>query len=753
MRIEKNDLLACLAFFVLTLIFFLPFLKGSQIIAFKDLSRYFYPLRQLMVEQVKMGQFPLWNPYIFCGFPLLATLQICFFYPLSIIHYFLPYNLAFNYYTILHYFLAASFMYWLLRYFRLVRPAAFLGGIVFAFSGYLLSVSNMNTSLSSVIWLPLILIFFDRLLKDKSFANIAILGILLAVQFLGGEPTIIYVTLFFLLAYGGVFAGSWRAFGRSLLGLGLAGLTALGLVAVQLLPFLELAKYSDRVVRTAYEIVAFRSFPPRELINFIFPYFFGNPAQFGGFTETLVGKTFQDWLISPYLGVLPLVFVFMSFGKNKKAALFFAVTAVAALLLAFGKYTPIYRLVYLVPGVSMIRYPVKYLFLLTFCLAILSSFGFDWLLSCCREGREKLRWLLRIFVPILGVMSLLFVVVCFFRRQIFAFFASGYSANLPKYFFGLLASIIEFNLLTFFFIICYLLAFVLLLFFAYRQKIKVAIFALLLILLVTADLFANSSTIMVAVAADVFAQAPQTYKLLQRETGLYRFFYTPELEKGNRLILGEDYNDALFEAKDNLTANWHIPYHFFDFYGYESIKPMGLFKYYHENFKEEKTEKNLKFLSRYNVKYIAATKKLGTPFLKLLRHKRKYGLDVYLYENASALPRAYILYPNKPAESQWKKVEIVKYSSQEIIISAGLRVDGRLFLSDSFYPGWKAYVDGTAAPIDQEAEYFRSVKLSPGKHLVRFVYDPLSFKIGALISLMTIFGLLWGGFISFRKNK
>src|SRR3989344_1559595 len=144
-KIDRKDRWVILSFLILVLFFFWRFLTGNEIFAFKDLSRYFYPLRYLMVEQVKAGHLPLWNPYIFCGFPLLATLQVGFFYPLTIIYYLLPFNLAFNWYIILHYFLAACFMYAMLRHFRLGWHASFLGGLVFAFSGFLLSVSNMNT--------------------------------------------------------------------------------------------------------------------------------------------------------------------------------------------------------------------------------------------------------------------------------------------------------------------------------------------------------------------------------------------------------------------------------------------------------------------------------------------------------------------------------------------------------------------------------------------------------------------------------
>jgi len=251
MAINRKDIFVFGIFFVLVIIFFNQFLSGADILAYRDLSRYFYPLRFLMAEQVKAGLLPLWNPYIFCGFPLLATLQIGFFYPLTAIYYILPFGLAFNYYIILHYFLAASFMYIMLRYFRLGRWTGLYGGIMWTFSGYLLSVMSMNTTLSSVVWLPLVLMSWDKLMRQKNYFNVVLLAILLALQFLGGEPTIVLVSSLFLVAYALVFSADIKTFLQNILFLALAALITLGLVAVQLIPFIELAAQSDRVVKTA----------------------------------------------------------------------------------------------------------------------------------------------------------------------------------------------------------------------------------------------------------------------------------------------------------------------------------------------------------------------------------------------------------------------------------------------------------------------------------------------------------------------
>lgn len=667
---------------------------------------------------------PLWNPYIFCGYPLMATLQVGFFYPLTLIYYILPFNLAFNYYIILHYFLAACFMFILLRHFELGRAASFMGGMIFSLSGYLLSVSNMNTSLSSVIWLPLTLLFFDRLTKEVTLKDTIILSILFALQFLGGEPTIIYVTLFFLAAYALTFSRSRL---KSLGAMAVAGAIALGLVAVQLIPFLELINLSDRVVRTGYYTVTERSFPPREMITFLLPYFFGNPAHFGGYTETLLGKMFQDWLISPYIGILPLVFVFFSF--KRKRSLFFLLSAVAALFLSFGRYTGFYRLIFFIPGISMVRYPVKYLFLFAFCLSILASFGFEELRHGVADKAVKIKKWIKAVLPILLVLLSIIALGHIWRMQVFNFFAQKYPGDMPATFFDLLASMIEFNLLSLFSLGAYLLGFMALLWAAYRGWISNFWFSGLLILVVAADLFANGYPIPKMANAWVFEKRTENFELMDKEKGYYRFFYTPELEEENRVIYGETYEEALSNTRDNFTSNWHIPGHYFDFYGYESIAPIGLVKFYHQKFSKDKIKDNIASLSTYNVKYIASINKIDLPSLRLLRHKRRYGLDVYLYENLQVWPRAYI---------PGGKAEITKYAPNEIQISAETDREGLLFLSEAYYPGWKALVDGKEEKSLQTNEFFRGVMLKPGKHEVRFVYDPDSVKKGGMITLGSV---------------
>jgi uncharacterized membrane protein YfhO len=68
-----------------------------------------------------------------------------------------------------------------------------------------------------------------------------------------------------------------------------------------------------------------------------------------------------------------------------------------------------------------------------------------------------------------------------------------------------------------------------------------------------------------------------------------------------------------------------------------------------------------------------------------------------------------------------------------------------LVVSDTFFPGWKVFVDGKKEKVLHANYHFRAVTLPPGSHQVEFVYDPWSFKLGVLGSLIGIIGCFFFG--------
>ncbi len=147
--------------------------------------------------------------------------------------------------------------------------------------------------------------------------------------------------------------------------------------------------------------------------------------------------------------------------------------------------------------------------------------------------------------------------------------------------------------------------------------------------------------------------------------------------------------------------------------------------------------------------------------------------DVKIYENLDALPRAFVVHQAEviPDDDQAvarmrdpafdpirtviladgeplagsgdAMVEMVSYAPEEVIVDVTTDAPGYLVLTDTFYPGWRASVDGEPAEISRADVAFRAVRLEPGAHRVEFRYRPASVRWGAWISGVALF--IWLG--------
>ena len=156
-------------------------------------------------------------------------------------------------------------------------------------------------------------------------------------------------------------------------------------------------------------------------------------------------------------------------------------------------------------------------------------------------------------------------------------------------------------------------------------------------------------------------------------------------------------------------------------------------------FREQYLAERMELLSLANIKYILSFNKLSSRKLKLLSDQ-----DYYLYENLGAYPRAQV--GNGTAD-------IIKYEPQRVEIEVRVAEDDALVLADNYYPGWRAFVNGKETRIDRANYLFRSVSVPRGEHRVLFVYDPLSVKIGAGISLASLIGLAGTALFIFLRRK
>ena len=89
-------------------------------------------------------------------------------------------------------------------------------------------------------------------------------------------------------------------------------------------------------------------------------------------------------------------------------------------------------------------------------------------------------------------------------------------------------------------------------------------------------------------------------------------------------------------------------------------------------------------------------------------------------------------------------VRVAHYAPEQVEIDVTAGTPGFLILSDAWYPGWEASVDGELVPIHRADILFRAVALDAGRHKVVFSFRPASLTIGAGVSLAGLLGLLIG---------
>lgn len=749
----------------LTFIYFPQVLLTDQVFSFRDLSRYYYPLRQFAFSQIQSGNFPFWNPFVGSGHPLYAALQSVVLYPLSVVYLiFGDFNFAFNFFLVLHIFLGGVFFYIMMRELEFSWIGALISAVTFMFSGYLISVINLSTTLSAAIWFPLVFIFFRRAVLHGKFTNIALSALFLGIMFLGGEPTPMYAAVFILGIYSFFHVTEEpKSFLNTSAAFVLMPVIFALLFCFQILPFAELIRLSNRSASQFSEAV-YWSFPPQDVMNFVLPFFRG-PLNY--ISE---GPLRQDWLLLSYLGVIPVILFIIAFVfRRDKTANFFKLIFLLGLLLVLGRFTPLYKLLYdHVPGFSLIRYPVKFFFISALAFSFLVGSGWDEFVARVKLSDKRLAKFIKAIFICSFLAAILFLLLYLFRGRIISYANSAWKDQSLLTF---TVNLFNFRRLLIFFILGSLILFV-----SSKKKIGLFIAGLALISLIYADLYGQSN-IEVNPTVSKYALSAQTpnIKFLKSDPSLYRVYTSAQMNKINELLRGDTYEHAFMGSLDHLCANRLIQFGISDARGYFSVHNSSYSKVLNLADTAPKPSAT-NVLNMLNVKYILTPKEIDDRRMKLVNK----GYDSFLYENLDVLPRAYLVPgfiiikdeveiakklkskdfdPGKtvileedpvfiPDHQQLtlipkNSVKILTYEPNKVTIEVAVsRSPKFLVLADNYYPGWGAFVDGKKQKILRANFTLRAVYLEPGKHEVRFVYNPASFKLGAGISAVTLILLI-----------
>ncbi|MEO7522086.1 MAG: hypothetical protein ABIW79_09745 [Gemmatimonas sp.] len=371
-----------------------------------------YAFRDFAAQSLKSGNgFPLWNPYLFGGMPYVAAMHGDIFYPTFLLRMIMPTDAAMTWGMILHVWLAGVFTWRFLRTaLGLGFIASLVGGLAYMIGGNVggLVSPGHDGKIFVAALLPLVLLLVHRGVHDGRRWAWGALVIAITLAVLTPHPQLLQYLLLVAGAYAlFLFVGIVRAKQPARQsGVGVerrsSAITRLALAAVcvgagllggavQFWPLLEYTPYSPRAGGKGWDHAISYSMPPEELINTYLP-------QFSGILEMYSGRNVIH-LHSEYLGVVTLVLAGLAFGYRNTGAVerrtmwFFSVLLVLSLLWALGGFTPFFSLVYaLVPGTKYFRAPSTMLYVVSFAVATLAAMGTQHALTAGVKTRYALGW-------------------------------------------------------------------------------------------------------------------------------------------------------------------------------------------------------------------------------------------------------------------------------------------------------------------------------------------------------------------------
>jgi hypothetical protein len=198
---KKHDRLAVGMLVLLGTLFFADVLFGVGNFYMRDLTRYYYPTKQVLREIVQNGEFPYWNRYFSGGQPIAANPEHEVFYPFTWLILLPNYDLGYRLHILIHVYIGLLGMYALLRSMQLRPYASFFGALCFGLGGTYLSYINLLPILFCAAWLPLTCLYVRRFLLQRHVRDFALAGLFLGLQFLVGEPTTVMQTGFLIGMY------------------------------------------------------------------------------------------------------------------------------------------------------------------------------------------------------------------------------------------------------------------------------------------------------------------------------------------------------------------------------------------------------------------------------------------------------------------------------------------------------------------------------------------------------------------------
>ena len=675
-----------------------------------------------------------WNPYVQLGQYTFANTQFQPFYPpgLLVLSLF-PDTFGYNCFILLHYALAGLFCYLLCRHFHLDQTSAFFGGLCFLATGFLTGHKGHQSMITTAVWLPLILLFAARHAATGRLREAAFAGVAVALSLLAGFPQ---VTLYGLL----LVAAFWffRAGRRAFVGLSVCGLLAF------LLSSLQLFAVADTLPFITRQKLSFSSFsenflPVANLLGFLVPNVLG--GLHGVPSYTLNGELVE---VFTYCGLAPLLLALLA--PRTRDVWFWAAALAASLFLTLG-ITLVQAALFHVPVYNLFRAPARHLHEAGLALSVLAAYGL--------QHRRRLP--LAIGLLALGLAAALYaafhlplwISTTLTAPQTEAWRVTSTTWPHPTLLYPVLAFLATAACL-------YIRA----------PRWLLAVVFLLDVGAVSRSIYDNPDTSNLygaerrAEVSFLFEEGldPQTHRILPLDFPLFQTY--PLLSMMYGLSVANDYTPMWMLRYQALTG--------FDLSGIggEALLPQR------------------QILSAFSIRYVLARTPASAFAARRTRLYREIALSpdgITVFENPAVLPRfrfarqllpaadfpaakVILLDPARFDPAQHTVVEgitaletlspgaIISQKTANNVLSWTVETSGRAFfiVSDTWFPGWTATIDGQPATIHIANGCVRGLFVpGPGRHEIRMSFWPRSLTAGLFA---TAFGLFLLAFFVFKRK-
>ncbi len=680
--------------------------------AMPDVIDQIYPWRHFTIQELKQGQIPYWNPNNFSGTPHLANFQSAVFSPFNLLFFLLPFVDAWSIMILLQPILAGLFTYLLLREFKISRAGSLLSSITYMFCGFFVVWMAYGSLSMAISFLPLSLFLIEKCFNKKKTLFLVLLSLVLPLSFFSGHfQTSLYLFLFSLLYifFKRVETQKNREFFLTLLFFSLGLILSLP----QLLPSIQL--YSNSVRSETY--ITGGGIPFFYLVTSFAPDFFGNPV------------TRNDWLgyyaeWASFVGIIPLFLAFFIPLRNKKVLLFLIIGIVSLLLSIDSPFQKI---------IGSLRIPVlststpsRIVVIFSFSLAVLAGFGFDNLRQLIKKKSYK-----RLFIPI-GIM--LSVLLCIW----FLLFLVK-----PMPVDKLLTAKKNFILPTGIFLATFFFIFVSL----FRRK-WASLILIGILFLATFDSLRFAIKWMPFDRKDFVFQDLPVISSMKKNVGLGRvygnlgahvdtYYNIPSIQGYDPLYIGR-YGEFLASAKSGMpdqagrsVAQLVHEAKYID----RVLDFLGVTVIFHPTLDTKKpwaypvwqdTKRFTKVFDdgKYQLYRNNTARDKMSLFYSYETIQDKDKILNRFYSDEFDFRTILILEEKIPVklEKGEGEVKITTYSPQYIKAKVTSTKTALLFITDNYYPGWRAKVNGREAKIYRADYSFRSILVPKGNSVVEFNY-------------------------------